>query len=254
MQSPSKDQLYGGTGLVFEHRGEIALCLGGATDSVPPQCDERKIHGWSWKGLEYDEMGDVRWGTYTIRGTYIDRVFNLKNEPVEPKPYEEGSSESPCPEPAGGWSIPDTSRTSEEDRLAATRAAESQPDFAGAWIDYIAEPQTEEEALVDENIALVLAFTGDAERHEDEAREHWGGALCIWINDRTYRELRGIQKELGGGWPEEVGIETTWSGMDIKAGMVELGVIVSTSAFEAELDERYGENAVEVHPALKPVG
>lgn len=252
-QTPSKDQLYEGTGLVLDDEGAPTLCLGTVMDSLPPQCDGPDLRGWSWDGLESDEASGTRWGRFTVRGTYVDGVFTVKGTPTEPKPYEEGSSESPCPEPAGGWSISDPSRTSEEDRLAATRAAESQPDFAGAWIDYIVEPQTEEEALVDENIALVLAFTDDAERHEDEAREHWGGALCIWINDRTYKELKGIQEELGGGWPEEFGTETTWSSIDIKAGIVELGVIVSTPAFEAELDERYGENAVEVHPALQPV-
>jgi hypothetical protein len=252
-RSPSKDQLYEGTGLVLDD-GDPLICFGGSTDSAPPQCEGPELRGWTWDGLEFDEMAGTKWGRFTVRGTYVDRVFTLKGIPTEPKPYEEGSSKSPCPEPAGGWSIPDPSRTSEEDRLSATRAAESQPDFAGAWIDYIVEPQTEEEALAGENVALILAFTGDAERHEDEAREHWGGALCIWTNNRTYKDLKRIQEELGGGWPEEFGIETTWSGIDIKAGMVELGAIISTPAFEAELGERYGENAVKVHPALQPVG
>ncbi len=111
------------------------------------------------------------------------------------------------------------------------------------------EPRTEEEAQArGENIILVLSFTGDAERHEDEARLHWGGALCIWVHDRTEAELGRIQAELSSGWPEEMGIETTWSDRDITAGTVSIGVIVSTPAFEAEVAERYGVGAVRVCP------
>jgi hypothetical protein len=116
------------------------------------------------------------------------------------------------------------------------------------------EPQTEEEMQAHgENIILVLSFTGDPERHEDEARVHWGGPLCIWVHDRTEAELGRIQTELGGGWPEEMGIETTWSDRDVTIGTVSIGVIVSTPAFEAEVVERYGMDTVRVVPALRPI-
>lgn len=247
-----RDQLYEGRGLVFQDGEKVALCLGGSTDSIPPHCDERKIRGWSWKGLEYDEMGNVRWGTYTMRGTYIDRVFALKSTPLVPEPYQGGDEGSPCPEPAEGWVIPDPARTREDDLHAARRAAEAQSDFAGVWIDYIIDPRDEEEMQPwGENIVLVLAFTGDPERHEAEAREHWGGALCIWLNDRTEKELTDIRGELGG-LAEEFGIEPTWSDLDVQAGVIQFGAIVSSPAFEAELAERYGD-AVEVYPALRPV-
>lgn len=254
--TPSEDQLYEGTGLVLDDEGHPVLCLGGATDSLPPQCDGPELRGWSWEGLEYDEAGGPRWGTFTVRGTYVDGVFTLEGQPVEPKPFEgnDDSIDVPCPEPPEGWPTPDPAQTTEKDRLAATRAAESQPDFAGVWIDYIVEPTTEQEMEPwGENIVLVLAFTGDPERHEAEAREHWGGALCVWVNDRTHEELEEIQNELGSGWPEELGIETTYSDIDVTSGTVEIGVIVSTPEFEAELEERYGRYAVEVQPALRPV-
>lgn len=251
----SDDQLYEGTGLVYEDPKGTILCLGGVNDSLPPQCGGPKLRGWSWKGLDYDEAAGARWGTYTVRGTYVDGVFTLEGEPQVPEPYD-GDGDSivaPCDEPAGGWEMPEPERTTEEDRMNAIRAAEAEPDSSGVWIDYIEQPMGEEEMQPwGTNIILVLAFTGEAERHEVEAREHWGGALCIWIMDRTEKELATIQRELGEGWPEEMGIETTWSDRDITMGIVHIGVIVSTPAFEAEVDERYGD-AVVVRPALHPV-
>ena len=252
-----KDQLYEGTGLVLDAPGEKPiLCLSGATDSSPPQCGGPELFRWSWAGLAFDESGGTKWGTFTVQGTYIDGVFTIKGEPLEPEPYAGGGDDIgvPCPVPVGGWAIPDPRRTGEEDRLAATRAAEDQPDHAGTWIDYIEQPTNEQEMQGwGENIVLVLAFTGDPERHEAEAREHWGGALCIWIMDRTNRELGRIQDDLSDEWTERFGVETTWSDRDVQLGTVQIGVIVNTPEFEAELERRYGKYAVEVRPALHPV-
>lgn len=253
-----RDQLYEGTGVVLDAPDEDPIfCLSGIDETAPPKCDGPEINRWSWEGLRFDELGGTRWGTFTARGTYIDGIFTLKGQPQEPEPYEgdDGSDiTAPCPEPVGGWAIPDPERTDEEDRIAAVRAAESQPDHSGTWIDYITEPTSEQEMQPwGENIVLVLAFTGDAERHEAEAREHWGGALCIWMNDRSARELARIQEEVSGRWTERLGVETTWSDRDVVSGTVQIGVIVSTPEFEAELDRRYGPGVVEVRPALRPV-
>jgi hypothetical protein len=251
----SDDQVYEGTGMVFEEAKRPRLCLGPTHDTLPP-CEGTDLRGWSWEGLDFDEVGDTRYGRYTIRGTYVDGVFTLTDEPEVPKPYEgDGDSiTAPCDEPESGWEMPDPQRTTEDDRLAATRAAEDEPDFSGAWIDYIEEPTTEEEMQPwGPSIVLVLAFTGDAERHEVAAREHWGGALCVWVADRTEKELSDIQTDLSEGWIEDMGIETTWSSTDITVGVVEIGVILSTPEFEAELDRRYGEGVVVVFPALRPV-
>jgi hypothetical protein len=42
-----------------------------------------------------------------------------------------------CPEPAGGWEVPDPSRRSERSLKPVTRPARAQPDFAGLWLSYL---------------------------------------------------------------------------------------------------------------------
>lgn len=240
-----KDQLYEGTGVVVDNPGEKPIiCLSGVEETAPPRCDPgTKLRRWSWEGMTFDELGGSRWGTFTVQGTYIVGVFTLKGEPEVPEPYVRGDGDDessvPCPH-EGRWPAPDPERTSSEDRAAAIRAARAQPDHAGAWIG--------------DHVVLVLAFTGDAERHEAEAREHWGGPLCIWIMEHSNRELGQIQRDVSDGkWTEDFGVETTWSDRDVTTGIVMIGVIASTPEFEAELERRYGPGVVEVHPALHPV-
>jgi hypothetical protein len=45
---------------------------------------------------------------------------------------------------------------------------------------------------------LNVAFTGDLERHQAQLRSVWGGRLCVTRQQRTYRELLAIQRELHG--------------------------------------------------------
>lgn len=243
--------------MLDEGEGPV-FCVGGVQESLPPQCGGPKIRGWDWAGLEHERAGEVRWGEFTLRGTYEKGVFTLRGEPGPFIPYESSDDlnaiEVPCEEPDGGWPMPDPGLTSNENLQAAIRAAETETDSAGAWIDYLTEPTSEREMEAEgSNIVLVLSFTGDAERHESEARQHWGGALCIWIHERTQRELGEIQSALGDPWIKEMGIETTWSDRDVTTGIVSVGVIVTTPAFEAELARRHGEGVVRVVPALIPV-
>jgi hypothetical protein len=65
--------------------------------------------------------------------------------------------------------------------------------------------------------------------------------------------LAQIQDDLSGRWPVRFGVEATWSDRDVETATVQIGVIVTTPEFEAELERRYGKNAVGVRPALRPV-
>jgi len=225
-----------------EREGSAKLCLG-VDESRPPQCDGLPFTNWDWGAVEGEEsLRGVSWGEYHVVGTYDGTSFTLTEVPGPPElqPDEFGPIDTPCEEPAGGWPVPDPSKASDPDFRRATNVAESEPDFSGAWID--GSPTV-----------LTLAFTGDLERHDAEIRRDWGGPLCVWRFDRTFRELRQIQADLDEQTLKELGLRLTSSDVDVFRNQVALGVMLADEGFLRALEERYGPGAVRVHSALTPV-
>lgn len=249
----SEPTRYQADGTVLESRDHgPELCLGGVTDSLPPQCGGLPISGWDWADVEDEEtMGGTTWGEYHVVGTYDGESFTVLDVGAY-QPPSAGRTEfdAPCPEPSGGWAVVDPIRATEADLQAVMHAAEDEPDSAGFWIDYIQEPK---ESIASENVIAIAAFTGDLEQHETELREIWGGALCITQHARTEAELRAIQRELSGEVGEGLGLEVTWSSGSVVDNLVEVGVVVADDAAVAAVEERYGPGAVLLVPALEPV-
>jgi hypothetical protein len=250
--TPSSDLLVG-SGMVLEE-GVAApeFCLGGVLDSFPPQCSGVPLRGWDWSLVEGEQTsGETTWGDATIIGRFEGETFVVSSVgPYEAAPDEGPDFTPPCEEPQGGWVVTDPTRASDEDRTEAIRDAEAQPDHTASWISYLTPPtdDTEDPGLY----VLVLGFAGDLERHRREAEELWGGPLCIFQQERTYRELRSIQRRLEDV-AAEVGAEMTFSSGDVVSNQVEMGVIVSSPQLEQALVERFGEGAVRIVPALRPV-
>jgi hypothetical protein len=96
-------------------------------------------------------------------------------------------------------------------------------------------------------VILNVQFTGDLERHEAELRARWGGPRCVTAAAHTEAELRRIQEEVA----DTSGFLHSGSGN--VGNRVELGVIFDDGSLQAELDERYGQGAVVVTSALRPV-
>jgi hypothetical protein len=256
-QGPDPEQRYEATGTVLEGGGHgPELCLGGIADSLPPQCSGLELVGWDWSGVEGEESASgTTWGSFDVVGTYDGTAFTVL-EVVGPATYDRGTGDpvdTPCPEPVGGWTSADVSPATEDDLTTAVQAAEAEPDSAGGWIDYVEEVTNDLVPVPPGGIILTAAFTGDIERHTGAIRELWGGPLCVVQHDRTQRELMRIQSELGGEAGQELGLETTWSATDIVSNTVQLGVVVADQAARAAVDERYGEGAVLLVPALVPV-
>ncbi len=95
-------------------------------------------------------------------------------------------------------------------------------------------------------LVLVVLFTGDLERHEQELRAIWGGALCVAGAERSDAELDAIQQEVS----EVEGF--LWSSRNPVGNHVEVGVAVD-DGLQAAMDERFGEGVVVVVPELRPV-
>lgn len=254
--TPSSDpnQLYEAHAFVLDtpERGS-ELCLGGVEESLPPQCRGIPIAGWDWDEVEgEDSAGETRWGQFYVVGTFDGGLFTLR-EAGPPKSFEEPAADpidTPCPEPAGGWSAADPSRASHEDVVDAQAKVADYPEFAGLWIDYYDQPPGGPTEQDPGKIILNVAFTGDLERHEQEVRELWGGPLCVTPATHTLKELEAIQKDFPS---EEFGLEVWSSSIDVVEGKVHIAVTIADPDTLQRIDERYGEGVVEIDARLKPV-
>ena len=248
------DQLYEGYGMVLDTpTEEPQLCLGSVEESLPPQCGGVPIEGWDWDVVEGEEAaGRTTWGDFRVVGTYDGETFTV-HEAEPPKEVTDSESElfgTPCPEPEGGWPVPDPKRASQEDASKTQVAIQEDPDFAAMWLDYYDRPPGPPTETTEGSIILNVAFTGDLERHEKQVRELWGGALCLSLHERTQRELSKVQREFP---VEEFGLQTLWSNLDVVRGVVQIGAVWIDAETLQRIEERYGPGVVEIIPALRPV-
>lgn len=244
---------YEATTTVLEDADGARLCLGGVLDSLPPQCGGVPVLGWSWRDVDGEEsMSGATWGDFHVVGTFDGTTFTLLDAaPPQPYPDEDGDQFTPpCPEPKGGWVDVDPAMAGDDDRIATMRVAEDIASYAGIWIGYLKEP-IEHEAPGE--YVVTVAFTGDPTIHEPALRTVWGGPLCLTSAQHTFADLRRAQRDLGNGGAERLGIQMTWSDVDIMDNQVELGAIVFDPTLQAALDEEYGDGVVHVEPALRPV-
>lgn len=256
----SSSQRYTATGMVLESSEHgPQLCLGGVEESYPPQCGGPDVIGWSWDAVDGEESaGGTTWAEYTVVGTWDGEALTLTEQPSAPDRDEQVDDtdrlETPCPEPEGGWRVVEPETATDAAMQAAIEHARAQPDVGGVWIDQSVNPAAgrepvEEEAMNDPSrLVLNVTFTGDLARHEPELRERWGGALCVSEAAASAAALEGIRSEVEA----EVGDAMTYSSVDEVLGRVEVGVHVD-EGFQAAFDARYGEGAVRVEAALRPV-
>lgn len=251
--TPIGEPRYEATTTVLEDADGARLCLGGVMDSLPPQCGGVPVLGWSWRDVDGEESrSGVTWGDFHVIGTYDGTRFTLFDAgPPQPYPDEDGDQFAPpCPEPQGGWVDVDPAMTGDDDRIATMRVAENIASYAGIWIGYLEEPVDEQ---TPGEYVVTVAFTGDPSVHEPAIREVWGGPLCLTSVEHTFAELRRTQRDLGNGGAERLGLQMTWSDVNIMANRVELGAVVFDPTVQAALDEEYGVGIVYVEPALQPV-
>ncbi len=252
---------YQTTGTVLQSRDHgPQLCLTAMATSFPPACRGLPITNWRWDQVQGQQTAHgTTWGTYRLVGTYDGASFTVIRAdlapPVRRPSHEEqfkDEPKSPCPEPDGGWPVPDPARRSERDLAPVTQAARAQPDFAGVWLSYL-EPMGHNVAEDPGEFVLNVAFTGELARHETELRPRWGGRLCVTRQQRTYRELLRIQRELHGATGTELGLQVLGSGIDESANAVSLEVLVLEERARQALGARFGVGAVQATARLTPV-
>lgn len=248
---------------VLDDGSGAELCLGGVAESLPPQCSGPKLIDWDWSDWtgKFEEASGTRWGQFILTGTYdpTSEVFTPTDVRsgegyVWPSPDEDVWT-TPCPEPAGGWRVTDTSKVSNQDMDAALSLATSFADYSTAWVDQSPNPAAakklppeEVEKRMNDPLYTVIniAVTGDVAAAEAKIREVWSGMLCVSRGARTEAELLAIQDQLN----KVDGFLTSYP--DARAGVVHVGVIYDDGSIQASLDKKYGAGLVVVESALKP--
>lgn len=253
--APDEPTLYEATATVLEADEGPMLCLGAVLESLPPQCGDVPIEGWSWDTVEGEESHEgVTWGAFHVVGAYDGETFTVAEAgPPRPAPDPGGevSFEPPCPEPEGGWVAGDG-----QDAVgAAERYAASQPEYVRSWVYHFGDPRELESGYEEDlPVVYVATFTADAARHEAAIRERWDGPLCVVERDvPSAREARRIRAEAEASL-DDLGLRmlTSWEGPVGQAAEIQV-VADPGGEGQAALDARFGPGLVRLVPALRPV-
>lgn len=229
------------------------LCLGTVLDSLPPQCGsgEVRVTNWNWDRVKAEERrAGTIWGRYHVTGTFDGESFTVTDVGSPQKEDSDSGSDpigSPCDEPEGGWEVSDPDRAGDDDVIASNAAVRGDPEFAGLWIEHL-DDATEDQLRT----LLNVAFTANLERHEQELREHWGGPLCVIKHDRSMRRLHQIQSEELGHVVRKLGLQSTFTDIDVEDNVVELGVVATGERQRDAIEDRLGPGAVRIVAALQP--
>ena len=249
-------QRYEVDAVVLENRDHgPQLCAGLILTSLPPQCGGVPVAPWRWSYVDGEEsLGGTTWVRVRLVGTFDGRVFHPTARPAAPGPGPppEPPPVSPCPPPEGGWPVVDASKVGEADAYQTMTYADGQPDVAGVWFTW---PKGQPDGNPSYRDAVVnLAFTGDLDRHEREARARWGGALCVTRLPRTRAALRSASNHISASDAESAGIHLLSWGVDEAANVVRVDVLLADHATQRWFDDRYGAGIVRLVGRLRPVG
>jgi hypothetical protein len=246
--------------MVLDDGDGAELCLGGAADSLPPQCGGPKLIGWDWSEHEgdFEDVSGVKWGDFAVTGTFDGRDLTPTDvtpaaEFESPEPDPGRDLTTPCPEPDGGWRVLDPATTTVKSQDATMRAARRLDGYAGSWVDqsinpaYGSDDDRELEAKLNDPTLLVVnvQVTRDRASAEGELRKMWGGALCVTKAAHTERELFAIQRDTS----DLPGVLGSGAGFD----EVEVSVIYDDGSIQAWADQEYGDGVVRLSSALVPV-
>jgi len=234
--------------------GRPELCLGGVDESYPPQCSGVPLQGWDWSDHQdmFEQAGDTRWGEFAVTGRFDGETFKVTGaiaaalwDPAAPDAPVDLST--PCPEPDGGWVVPDPDRTTADTMEQAFRTASHLDGYAGAWLDQSLNPargaDNAEERMNDPLLSIVnVKVTGDKAVAERALRAVWGGMLCVSGAEHTEAELRDIQQQVN----ELPGMLSSYGQFDV----VSVQVVYDDGSLQSWADATYGEGLVRIESAL----
>lgn len=115
--------------------GSPELCLGPVAESWPPQCGGPALVGWDWAEHEgdYDQQGDVRWGVFSVTGTWDGTTFTASAAEA-PEPGAVPPAEEPPAAPTVDLSTDDLGEIADEVRTLGG-ATGAYADDERVWVD-----------------------------------------------------------------------------------------------------------------------
>lgn len=245
---------YYASGVVLESPTQGPMLCNVVATSYPPQCGNIELVGWDWTAVDDEESasGTTWGGPYEVVGTWDGERLTLTKAPGPPNAVEPELSDfsTPCPEPAGGWRPVNLSTTTDAAMNDAIVAANGRADFAGIWLDQPIRATTSQVDNDPTNLVLNVRVTGDVAAAERDLRQIWGGALCVSSAERTEAELTTIQNEISN---DAQAIKMTFSSIETRAGIIQVGVVFDDGTLQATYDSRYGPGLVQVTSWLQPV-
>ncbi|MEO5876883.1 MAG: hypothetical protein ABIS86_17510 [Streptosporangiaceae bacterium] len=246
------DIRYTASGTVLENHEHGPQFCGAVAQTLPPQCSGVDVMGWNWQEVEHEARGQVKWGVYTVVGTWDGARLTLTERPEPPRwaaPAQEVSVyASPCPPPAGGWKPVDERKATWEALEAAVLVARESARYAGTWVDGGYLEHVGGEPDDPRRLVLNVAFTGDLQENEQRIREVWGGALCVSSARHTEADLLWITETVTADIPGGV----SSSGVDTVANQVVVTVYFATEDLQQDLDARYGAGVVRAEGIFNP--
>jgi hypothetical protein len=232
-----------GSGTVLDSRSGPEFCVGVVWATDPPQCDGLTLIGWGWPRQGTENTGGVRWGEFTLVGTYDGASFTYRRlatkAEIPSTPTEDEATGGPCPEPRGGWVSPRPARTTESDLSRATAEAYGLPGYTDSWVD------TGDNSRSLEDQILAVRVTKNVPRARRQLGRIWGGPLCVTRSRHTSDNLGNISDTVSATPGYLIG--------GANEGWVDAQFVYDDGTLQRRFDKRYGAGMVVISTTLHPL-
>jgi hypothetical protein len=129
---------------------------------------------------------------------------------------------------------------------AAQARAQKTEGFVGLWVDYSISGNQHPDGSSLERFVLNVTTAGEVAAMEGDIRDVWDGALCVTKASHSEAELLAARDWLFDD-------EGTYGSIDVRAGHLDVEVLVATHERQRELDERFGAGVVRLQGTLVPI-
>lgn len=136
--------------------------------------------------------GGVRFGYARLRGIWHDRTIAVDEQSMPAANALNGPDTDPvpCPEPAGGWPVPDPPRNDLPSTAAVERLVEQQPErFGATWVAFPDGMTRPARAWTVPVVLVVNLLKGDVDQARRDLQPLYDGTLCISPGRVTHSRL-----------------------------------------------------------------